>query len=51
MLGLQLGLGVRFSVSVRLRLRGSRILNGNQLFGPHKESKTIVCMIFAVTME
>ena len=27
-------------VSVRLAVRENRILNGNQLFGPHKDSKT-----------
>ena len=38
---------VRISVRVwlRVRVRENRILNGNQLFGPHNDSKqTCVCV-------
>jgi hypothetical protein len=44
-----LGFGVRVTIKVRFRVlrlreRENRILNGNQLLGPHKDSKTNVCV-------
>jgi hypothetical protein len=41
---LVLGLGLRSEFGLGLGVRENRILNGNQLFGPHKDSKTCVCV-------
>jgi hypothetical protein len=42
---LGLELGVRFrGLELRLGVRENKILNGNQLFVPHKDSKTNVCV-------
>ena len=52
MFGLQLGLYLSLGIAivlglwlrVRFRVRENSILDGNQLFGPHKESNTKLCM-------